>query len=596
MNPIQETEINCFEDAEVLDNFRIGPDGGLTKREGYSFAAYLDGKVRGTLNDAETTYLVAGYSFYTFSDGELSYIGYLSSCSFDDENEEVFLFIAARSVYIMGGGSFYRYDPDTGYFGEEIGYCPLIRRNSQNLGHTFDPFEPMNIGSYGLRIHYNTNTSSSRYNLFGSAVKVNGVWLDGELQTKGVYTTVINGTSSYVSMNVNYLRDTTDVVIEYELDPNVHPQMRRQLFKCTKAAVYEHEGELRMLIYGGELKDRIYVSDYAHFDPVECARELYTTTNARDEQIKTIYDKELKYKRNTFNYFIEVGSTAVGFNGDTVRSIARIQDKYMVFTGSGSYHAEYVDEIVDENGYKTSGIKTCLITDEYGICKNSGTAVFEDSIYFFSDNGLYRYSYNSMTYDFIATHIDIPEYASPPREAYGRIRLFLYRRYGELWCLYDGYATVFNIRKKLWYRFSGINADKLFCHDGGAGLSKDYTLYIFDENSYTDAGVGFEAVYRSKSYDLGNVFAKKTVYGLGAAFDSLSGARIDCTLVGDTGISRTYSLTPVFNGGVSPAVVRKHVRLDGVRHIKLVIVSPADRAPGNLKSIMIRYRELGGRI
>lgn len=593
MKPVKETVIRDFSDAVRLDNFRIDPDGGLKKREGYSFKSYLDGKVRGAIDDYETTYLVSGYSFYKYADDILSHIGTLDEAYFDDENEAVSLFIHARNIFIMGGGALYRYTPDTGSFDSIEGYTPLVIRNSNAALSSYEEYEPLNLISKTVRCHYNLLSGTTTYYLWGNASSLKAIYADGALVRSNYYTAYIQGASSYITFKTFFYTGQTDLVIEYTLDPSFHSGLTSQLFKGTKASFYEHEGEARMLIYGGSLKDKVYVSEYSRFDPIDSITGLHKTTNSKGEECSTIYEIQQSYIKDRFNYFTKTGFAEVGFDGETVRAVERLSDHYMVFSKSGIYRAEHLDGLNNGKNLKTSGIKTVLITDEYGIGQASGTAVYEDSLYFYNENGLYRYRYNSTTNDFISASIPIVDYAAPDRKASDRVSLFLYRRYGELWCCYDGYASVYDLKRKRWSRFSGIDTDLLFCCDSHAAFSKGSCLYVFDESNYTDGGVGFEAVFESKNYDLGSKFSTKVLYGFGVCLDRIIGATIEAAVTSDKGVSLALSYSPNANSSVSPSVMRSHARLSSVSFVKCTLVSPADNAPANVREIMFRYREMG---
>ena len=160
--------------------------------------------------------------------------------------------------------------------------------------------------------------------------------------------------------------------------------------------------------------------------------------------------------------------------------------------------------------------------------------------------------------------------------------------------MYDGYVSVYSLKHKLWYRFTGIRPDMMFRCDSHAALAIDSAFYVFDENSFTDNGTGFEAVFESKNYDLGNKFANKTIFGFGVCIDRAMGGALESTLTSDKGISLSLEYANDNSSPVSPAVLRSHARLSNVGYVKCVLVSPANRGPANVREIMFRYRETGG--
>ncbi len=190
----------------------------------------------------------------------------------------------------------------------------------------------------------------------------------------------------------------------------------------------------------------------------------------------------------------------------------------------------------------------------------------------------------------MAKKVDIPEHLSPGKELFTETRLHLNKLRDELWCCYNDTVAVYNIRYKLWYKFTGIPVDSVFTIAYQTAFSHAGSVFLFDENISTDNDVGFEASYESGIYDLGNIFNKKTIFGFGAVIDNIYGATLDCILKNDKDGECQITVSANRKTGAEKFVKRVHVRLGDSYYVTLRMVSPAGSPPIHIKSIMFRYR------
>lgn len=567
MNSIKESVITDFSDARSIDNFRLSANGTLEKREGFTKLYSFDAPIRGAAADDYTTYLVAGSVLYAAGETSCTAIGELCDCTFADETDEVTVFIEGGAVYIIGGGAFYRYTLYTGTLSRMDGYVPLIRRDatSASLGSVC---EPKNLLTNRVKMEFTRSGVDAVLYLYGTVVSVISITTDGRVLPPDYYTVNYNDDNYVTSVSLFTLPSYvgTTLTVEYELEPTQLENTARKTLSGLKAYVLKNDYGKRLFLYGGD-DGKVYTSEFG---------------------------LNMKPSGETFDYFPEDAVFTVGDGRRAVHSVTALGSRTVMMTSSGIY------ELTSSAKKTAAGIATesfsyKTVTTELGICKSSGIILYEDELYFLDENGLCKFAYNAETFEYYTIRIDFAEHASPKRSEYGNISLYLIRKNSELWCLYDGGAYVYSLKFERWYRFTGFSAmGHMLLHCKNAAFFYKNGLYAFKDGSHTDDGTGFDAVYESKQFLSDSIYKRKTVYGFGAAFDRIVGARLICTLINDTGREFTVEFTAENDGDPSPAVLRSHVRLGNTSYVICRFVSPADFAPANVRSIMLRYREIGG--
>lgn len=567
MNAIKETIIRDLSDAEYIDNYRLHSDGTLEKREGYLLINEFPSPIRGAAADELVTYAVAGSYLYRVTENGTDTLGYLGSCTFTSDTEEVTMFIEKGAVYMIGGGSYYKYTPSTDTLVEIEGYVPLVRRKV-GASTSGEKYESRNLLTPRVKISVLTSDTDGEIDLWGRVSKVTAIYVGTTKLKETDYTVTI---SRYALGSVTILTDyssmSTEMTIEYELDTTYYPTYRSLYLSGTKAYVFDDELGRRLFLYGGEKTGVVYTSEFG---------AQHTTTGEK------------------LDYFPETAKFTVGDGTKPVYAMQALGGRTVIMTSNTIYELTQ-SSATTAAGIATRRFSTKTVTIEMGIRKSSGIILYEDELYFVSENGLYKFAYNAETFEYYAILIDFADYAAPSRDEYDRLSLFLYRQNSELWCVCDDCAYVYSLRFERWFRFSGFSgAGHMLLHCGDAAFYEDCCLYAFADGSYSDAGVGFDAVYESKQYDFDNIFAPKTIYGFGAAFDRIEGAKLICTLKNDKGQEFTVEFLAENLDDPSPMVSRIHSRLGNSAYVICRFVSPADSAPANIRSIMFRYREIGG--
>ena len=565
MNALRELIISNFKDAAIIDNFRIGANGELYKRDGCICLGQFDSKVRGAVSDSDTVYVVSGDKFYTIHDGTVSLKGTLEESVFSSEDEKVTMFVYANKAFVLGGNNYYRYDKDTGTFGIVEGYAPIIDTvDSTNISETI--IESCNLLTSTVRKRLTVISDQAGYETDEDAAEVNWVKIDGVLLSSDeYYFSILTGPKKVILANSSkYSGGEGKMEIEFTLKPTLHIPDRMKFFGCTKSFVFETESGPVLLLYGNDSLTPGLVL-YSHFpaDPTDSYGAL--------------------------DYFIKGHEFTIGDGTKQIRTITRWGERVVVVTSEGIYE---LTGTVLSNGYMR--FSTSPIVPEIGTSEYSGAVAFEDRLYLANENGLFSVSYNSITSKYETSQIEIDPRFIASRSDYKHIKLHINRSRSELWCCLENTVGVYNIKYGVWYHFSGFNTDILFSCNSATAFSSGKGINLFDEGAYDDAGVGFDAVIQSKNINFDNVFSEKTIYGFGAAFERRDGAILECTIENNKGNVFSVAVESEKGGKTSPVVSSTHARLGNSAYIIYRLISPSYAAPANVREIMLRYRVGGG--
>ncbi len=566
MSLLKEHIISDFSNAELLDNFRLAADGTLEKREGYALLESFAHPVRGVASDEHVTYAVNGNHLYTITEDYTAYVGQLENCVFQSDYEKVTMFIESGTLYIIGGGEFYRYSPDSEELSVVSGYVPLVRRNasSSSIG---EAYEDLNIITPRVRISALTANIEDSIKLWGTVNRITAVYYGNTVlnpKEYSIYTT--ENDTVYVMLQKDYSALTDELFVEYELDTYWHKINRKEILAGKKAYINHDDLKTRLFLYGST-DGTVYTSEIGALHSHETER--------------------LDYFTETSNFIV----------GDAAEPILGIQQLGLrtVFMTAGAIFELTSSKTSTAAGIDTKKFSTKTVTGEMGISEKSGIVLYDDELYFMNENGLYKFAYNAETFEYYAIRIDFADYCTPHFSEYSNISLFLFRSRHELWCVHSGGAYVYSLRFKRWYNYSGFSAvGHMFLHCKNAAFYADNSLYAFKENSYTDAGKGFDAVYRSKVIDFGNIFSCKALYGFGAAFDRIGNAKVKCTVTSDSDRVAEVEFAAENTAESSPVSMFTHLKLGRSKYFVCELVSPASAGPANVREIMLRYREFGG--
>ena len=564
MNALRELIINNFNDAVIIDNFRIGASGELYKREGCVCLGEFENKVRGAVADSDTVYVVSGNEFFTVHNGTVNLIGALEESSFVDDNEKVTMFVYANNVFVLGGASFYRYTKNSNTIDIIDGYAPIIDTIDDTAGAEII-IESCNALTARVRKKLKLSKTQNEHHIDNDVLEVRWVKLDGQLLDTEEYTIRIYDGNCYMYINCNkYQSSNGDIEVEFTLHPRLYEHQRSEILSCKKAHIYETENGPILLLYDGDLLP---------------PGTVYFTKNPDAPTDDYGF----------LDYFIKDRKFIIGDGTKEIRSILRWGERTVAVTSMGIYLLQV--------RYLSNGdvrFDATPINTEIEVSKCSGSAVYENRLYVINENGLYCVSYDPVTAEYTTNQIEIDSRFIPSRNDYERVKLHLNKPACELWCCLDDIVAVYSLKYGVWYRFIGFSTNILFTYNSATAFSSGNAVNLFDEKAYDDAGVGFDAILESKNINFGNVFSDKTIYGFGAAFERCDGAVLECILENDKGNTFSVTVKSDENGVNSPVVSNTHARLGNSAYIIYRLISPSYAAPANVCEIMLRYRVSGG--
>ena len=523
--------------------------------------------IRGSFTYGDYTYVVCKHMVFRCNNGTVLFVGRMASSSFADDYERICIFEYGGIIHFIGGGCYYTYDTINEKFAENLGYAPLISRYVMNLGE-YAEYEPDNIAGSRVRMHIKLDDTETIYYLTGMVVSVESVYVDGVEFTN--YTFTENGKASFITITkALYIQGKSEMVVTYTLDTAYHPNERDTLFRGKLGFVYRGEGGPRLFLYDpDDVSGTVYYSELSH--PI--GEDAY----------------------GVFDYFTEDSKFSVGDGASPVLQISSLDDHVMIFNKQETYLLD-VRLGQMETGLDTNRFEADIITNEYGIGKASGTVLLDGALYFYNKHGLHKYTYNKYTYDFITARIELSDIARPRTDGYDEVRLFLNRADSELWLHLGSSVYVYNLRFKKWYLFTGIVSGNFIENAGKVGFCYEKALYLFEEDALDDNGVGFEAVCEAKYCPCESIFGSKTLYSFGAAVDRVKGATLECTLKNDHGSAFQITFAASDSGENAPAIFKTHARLPRSGYFTLSMKVPAGSARTNIRAVMFRYRDIGGR-
>ncbi|MBQ8249768.1 MAG: hypothetical protein IJY93_07825 [Clostridia bacterium] len=563
MSTLREKIIRDFTDCAKIENFRLGPNGELNKREGYLRLGTFESPIRGAVSDGDAFYIVSADGFYVMKESKLTLKGTLDGAVFSSDDEKVIIFIHGSMVFIMGGGVYYRYDIATDTFIQLDGYAPVLGTTDSTEDAEIIE-EPLNLLTSIVRRRFRLVPTQFTYSLPEKAVRINRILLNGAVLDSILYNVdKVNNSISVIFDSSVVVQQEGVIEIEYVIHSSVFTANPSKITGCKKSYLFSSDAASVLFLY-----DSPYISP-GHI----------------------IYSKETAAPTDSsgsFDYFPDERVLIIGDGTKPIRAITQLGDRTIAITSDGVYDIRVSTLSSGDVRFYTSRLYS-----ELGASENSGAVVYENYLFFMNETGLFRLSYDSVTGVYRITQIDIPESIVPTKGLYKSIKLHINRSHGELWCYMESGIAVYSIRYQKWYRFSGITADFFFNVNARTAFVCQNKLNIFGENIYTDADGGFEAFIESKNLSFGSVFTEKTIYAFGAAFERREGAVLECLLVNDKGNEFHTVIESDGSGQTSPIVLHTHARLGKSAYIIYRISSPDYAPPANLREIMFRYRTTG---
>ncbi len=556
-----EFYLSGFSEAAVIDNFRLTADSRLEQRGGTRLAIELDAPIRGAYSygsgEEEVIFAVAGDRLYRIEEGSDGFVstelGTLTGAVFADQSESVELFMFTGKLYILGGGSYYRYDGTT--LSEVDGYVPLIARyaGAVNLG---EDFERENYLTNRVRMRFSPDGSTKTFRMRGKVKSVESVTVGGTAISTYTNTT---GYNAYIQTQSLYAANSNDIIeVVYTLDQS---SRRQTLCSCRHAAVYGGDTDSRVFLFGGDERASIFTSELTDADST---------------------------RKISGEYFPVDAVITVGDGNLTVNGAVRQFDRLAIFTGDGAFYT-YPREDGKVNGIEHYDFPILPLNSEVGATPAGGAVLVENEPYAMSETGLYRFKSTSVRDERLAVRVEPPARIGLTMSFMTQCRLYVNRTRGELWCYHNGIVIIYNARLDRWYRFTGLSSDFIFTYKSEAAFVDGARLIVSDETLTTDSGVDIAARYESDWIELNPPFELKTLYGCALELDAVAGAEFDLTLIDDHGCELTHRFT-LDESSDAPAVIATHSRLGRFRHLRVVVSAVSGSSKLTLRRAKLIYR------
>ncbi len=551
MNSIRETVISDFSDATYVENFRLFEDGTLVKRNGCTYLAKLDSPIRAMIHDSnKRIYIVSGHAIYYYENGVLNYLMYIDGAVFSNDTEKCTMFIFAGVLYIFGGGIIFTVhigEPSM-YFEVNPGYVPTLHSTSKLYSA-----EEFNLLRNRVRECFDIDTSSS-YELKVAVAEILSVKIGGIALAPNEYTCVSSG-GKYTITITNPAHIVSDKIleVEYSVSERKYTIEHNHFLRSNRSFVLEGKNESYLLLYSTELGS------------------VYYSRARKDENGAVVLGDYFPYD----NKFLINGGIG------RIRGIANFQGRVVAVTQDGIYN------IVEEN----NTFRAVLIDNQFGASAKSGVHVFENEMYFMNSLGLCSVTYNPVEYQYTKKCIEIPDGMKLSLEELDSATLHIDRIHREIWCITADKIAVYSLDSKNWYHFTGFHPESCIISDNYTVFASGNSICKFDPSAHDDFGSGFEVSFQTGNIDFGNIFAKKTVYEFGIAFERCDGAILDCTLISDTGDTFSFSVnSDDERGDTSPIVKRTHAKMSRCKYITCRVTSKNSDVPANIHSLMLCYR------
>lgn len=464
--------------ATHIENFRISNDGSLKKRTGYRIVRQFPYTVRayweGSIKSYPYIFAVAEDKIYhidAFS-GVPELIGTLGSSS-----GRIDFFLYEDDLYITDDDGLRVYNPATHTFPAAEPYVPLY-------GKGWDPvacgslFEPFNLLTNRIRIHYANTTNQTIFRLPFFAQSIDGLYVNGKKITNYSFT----AQSNIFTIHEGYTGFDVEVGITVMLDVDT-----KGIQTSKKAIVYPGSHHSTLCLYDGDYGYRIYCSSYVPSSSLSASRAIYPN------------GKKL--------YFKDENILLAGDTQYAIHSICQFGNRLLAYSAVGSWQITCPDDAQD-----TPSISVLLPTT--GCTAPYSAIVCDGKPVIVNKKGVFM--------------INIPASDSKPPEltcisneisehlTHSLLENCIAREdpiHNELWIRdpNDLYARIFvyNLTRKQWYIFTNFDATLFFDLPSFRGFSSANKLYALDEDLYTDNGEEITSVYQSGYFDFSHPEAKK---------------------------------------------------------------------------------------
>lgn len=476
------------EGASKIRNLRILSDGSMEKRNGWStrwsFSKNIRGFWQGTVAQTRYIFLVAGNTVYRILDQDnISTLGTLTTST-----GRVHFFRYRDRLYLLDGSAIRLFHPTSQRFRIARGYIPLYGHNWHPT-HMGDIYEPANLVTQQLRIHYLNTTGVSKFSLPFFAASLDSVRVNNKVTTAYSFTSG----SDYFTLSSAAVGD----VVEIAMTIGGSHTMRAQLHGVTESFLHRENADETLFLYGAPQGYRVFCSS-------EVTDSMLTFCSVFYDDCDPLYFKS--------NKILLIGDT-----DHPVTALASNFDRILAFHTGGA-HSISIDgdnffsyPVLSDTGCSAIGAVTkigndIVVANERGICRLHATSSDPDNL-------------------------SVQSLSEPLGKQWDRTlcknaTLFWDYTKQELWIRdagesAEGLVWIWNANLNEWYCFDNIYAQFFsFCNDELL-FATGSDLCVFEDQLYSDAGKAIDAYYQSGFLSFDSAYAAKR--SLRAAFSVSTG-------------------------------------------------------------------------
>ena len=502
--------------AEDIVNFRILPDGSLSKRCGYYPMSDVGHRIRAyhyTMEGGRGLLYVLAFKNFISIDAETGIQKLLGTVNTDKGNGLIFTY--GDHVFVADGEALYRYSD--GELTEVKGYVPLIGKE-WGVHHPKEVHEPRNILTRKARINYvipdvPIALLPTKYAVESiDAIYVNKLRYPSD-------DSIINDT--YLTIDISGLEegDVVDVYLTYK-DPL--EEQKKNIFNSMSAVLFGTDNGCYMFLGSGNGSGRIFSNEYVDKDNLVQSQTIYPESD-------DIYFP--------IDYEFRIGS---GFN--EVRAITSNQEKLFIFT-AGDVWMSY-PESAGKVEMPATGISA-----EAGCSSLGGAVKIDNDIASLGARSVWRWEYASaFPNDCRGKRISEAVDEDISKTGIENCGIFYDHTKRELWVYsrISDEAWIYNEAMNAWYKFDNIGADSMFLLGEKLCFFKNACLYAFDDelehdkNQYNEP-LEIHAHYTTSITDFGSD-KLKNLSSLSISGD-LSGAPVSVTVETDRGETDRFTLS-----------------------------------------------------
>ena len=439
--------------AYDMVNFRVLPDGSLEKRCGFEPITTRNFKIRGlwsgNLGDTDVIFIASGNTVTKILPKEKNTvnIGTLDT----SEGDVNFMFFNGI-LYLSDGKSFYTVSENM--ISNAEGYVPLYGKDWPIRSHG-EVNEPLNLASRHIRMTYVVNEELSFLFVDHIISSIDAVYINDVLITD---TNRYFFDEGIMSICLSGLKLGDRVALYLTVDES--EINKADLLSCKQSAVYGDYTDNILFLWDGDKKNVMF--------------ESCSVSDSSLEEARVVYPDSLPFYVPTEAAFKMPG------NDDYITGVCRQYDRLLIFTKDNTWMGN-----ISSSPRRT--LEAVTVNPYCGCSSVAATVMCENNPVCVSDGSIVRWTaetdeLNETNAYSISSKIE----AMLPPSFFTNAITLIDKRHSEIFFAdptdTQGKLWIYNYKSENWYKFDGINADKLFLFDGSLGFIDSNAVFIFNDS------------------------------------------------------------------------------------------------------------------